>query len=98
MSESPALTERELTGYVADLASLFGWLRFHPWLSRHSPAGFPDEVLCRPPLLVFAELKSERGRLKPEQAAWLDALGQVPGVEAYVWRPADLDRIAEVLR
>jgi hypothetical protein len=48
--------------------------------------------------LVFAELKSERGKLKPEQEAWLEALRQVPGVEVHVWRPSDMDAIAEVLR
>jgi hypothetical protein len=93
-----AVTERDLTGYVRDLARTFGWRRYHTWLAKHSPAGFPDECLLRPPRLVFAELKAERGRLKPDQEAWLDELRQVPGVDAYVWRPADMDEIATVLR
>jgi hypothetical protein len=95
---SEAVAERELTGYVADLAHLFGWRRYHTWLSRHSPAGFPDEVLVRGARLIVAELKSERGKVSAAQVEWLDALGQVPGVETYVWRPSDMDRIAEVLR
>jgi hypothetical protein len=32
------------------------------------------------------------------QDRWLALLGQCPGVEVYVWRPSDLDEIAEVLR
>jgi hypothetical protein len=92
------VSERELTGYVADLARLFGWLRYHTWLSRHSARGFPDEVLVRPPRLIFAELKSERGKLAAAQAEWLDALAHVPGVEVYTWRPSQMDEIAEVLR
>jgi hypothetical protein len=64
------VSERDLSGFVADCARLFGWRRYHTWLSRRSPAGFPDEVLVRPPRLVFAELKSDRGRLTPEQGAW----------------------------
>lgn len=95
---STAVTERDLTGYVRDVARAFGWHRSHHWLSKHSPAGFPDEVLLRPPRLVFAELKSEKGKLSVEQRAWLDELGQVPGIEAYCWRPSDMDTIAEVLR
>jgi hypothetical protein len=95
---STTVTERDLTGYVRDLARTFGWRRYHTWLAKHSAAGFPDEVLVRPPRLVFAELKSERGTLKPEQEAWLEELRQVPGVEAYCWRPADMDEIAQVLR
>jgi hypothetical protein len=93
-----AISERDLTAYVRDVAKAFGWRRYHTWLSKHSPAGFPDEVLLRPPRLVFAELKSERGRLKPEQEAWLEDLRQVPGVEVYQWRPEDMDAIVEVLR
>lgn len=93
-----AVTERELTTYVRDLAKLYRWRRYHTWLSKHSPAGFPDEVLVRPPRLVFAELKSDRGKLSAEQEAWLDDLRAVPGVEVYLWRPADMDEIAQVLR
>ena len=92
------ITERDLTGYVRDLARTFGWLRYHTWSSQHSPAGFPDEVLVRAPRLIFAELKSETGRLRPEQETWLEALRAVPGLEVYMWRPADMDAIAEVLR
>jgi hypothetical protein len=93
-----SVTERDLAGYVRDVAAAFGWRRYHTWLAKHSPAGFPDEVLVRPPRLLFAELKSERGKLKPDQEAWLEALRAVPSVEVYVWRPADIDAIAEVLR
>lgn len=95
---SVAISERDLTAFVRDVAKAFAWRRYHTWLSKHSPAGFPDEVLLRPPRLVFAELKSERGRLKPEQEAWLEDLRQVPGVEVYQWRPEDMDAIVEVLR
>jgi hypothetical protein len=52
----------------------------------------------RPPRLVFAELKSETGTVKPAQAEWLDVLRAVPGLEVYVWRPGDMDEIARVLR
>jgi hypothetical protein len=76
----------------------FGWRRYHAWLSKHSPAGFPDACLVRPPRLIFAELKAERGKLSAEQAAWLGALRQVPGIEVYEWRPADMDVIAETLK
>jgi len=92
------VTERELTGYVRDVAGLFGWRRYHTWLAKHSPAGFPDEVLIRPPRIVFAELKSDRGKVSDAQAAWIADLERVPGVEVYVWRPDDADTIAQVLR
>jgi hypothetical protein len=95
---SVTISERDLMNFVCDVASACGWRRYHTWLSKHSPAGFPDEVLVRPPRILFAELKSGSGRLKPDQEIWLETLRQVPGVEVFVWRPADMDEIAAVLR
>ena len=91
------ITEREFTTQVRDLARLFGWLRYHTWLSQHSSAGFPDEVLVRPPRVIFAELKSESGHLSGDQEEWLDALARC-GQEVYLWRPPMLDSITELLR
>jgi len=96
--QSATVSERDLTGYVRDLARALGWRRYHTWLAKHSPGGFPDEVLVRPPRLVFAELKSERGVLTLDQEGWLEALRQVAGGDVYVWRPPDMDEIARVLR
>lgn len=73
---------------------------YHTWRSFHSPAGFPDCVMVRiepGPRLIFAELKSEKGKVTPEQEQWLEAL-QFIGVEAYLWRPADFDDIVEIMR
>lgn len=84
------MTERDLERAVRDLAELFGWAFFHPWISIHSAHGWPDVTLCRPPRLILAELKSERGKLSLAQAEWQDLLGRCPGVEVAVWRPADL--------
>jgi hypothetical protein len=58
--------------------------------------GHPDLVLVRPPRLVYAELKSDAGRLAAEQQAWLADL-RACGVEAYVWRPGDWDAIEGLL-
>lgn len=57
--------------------------------------GFPDLVFVRE-RLVIAELKTERGRLRPAQHSWIQAL-QVAGVEVYVWRPSDWSAIEHVL-
>jgi hypothetical protein len=44
--------------------------------------------------LIFAELKRGPGsRLTPEQHHWLTLLQQCPGVEAYMWTPADWQTI-----
>jgi hypothetical protein len=92
------LTEKQWLAQVVDLAKLFGWATYHPWLSIHSPRGWPDLALVRPPRLVLVELKTDKGRTSPAQDAWLELLRQVPGVEVFVWRPADIEQVAGVLR
>ena len=83
---------------VVEAAKLFGWETYHPWLSKFSPRGFPDLVLCRPPRLIFAELKVGGGQPTADQAKWLELLGQVRAVEAYLWRPVDLEELVGILR
>jgi len=92
-----AMSEAELQAQVVQLAQASGWLVYHTYDSRKSPLGFPDLVLARGPHLIFAELKSARGRLTDEQAEWMAALRRT-GQVAYVWRPRQWDDIEAVLR
>jgi hypothetical protein len=95
------LPEHDFQRQVIELARFCGWrvAHFRPaqaargrWLTPVAAdgAGFPDLVLVHPRrrLIAFAELKSDRGRVRPEQAAWLAALREA-GVAAFVWRPRD---------
>ncbi len=101
------LAERDFERQVLELARLCGWRTAHFRPARTSKgwrtpvsgdgAGFPDIVLCRPPLVLFAELKSERGKLRPEQREWLEILGRCEGVEARLWRPRDFEEIERTL-
>lgn len=77
---------------VVKLAKLGGWAYQHQFDSRRSVAGWPDLVLVRPPELVIVELKTLKGRVRPEQQQWLDRLAAC-GVEVHVWRPTDLDEV-----
>jgi hypothetical protein len=103
-----AMTEAELQRVIVDAAALGGWRVAHFPPSRshrggHLTAGaydavrgWPDLVLIRDRLIVL-ELKSARGRVTPEQAAWLDAF-TAAGIDTRTVRPADLDAlIAELL-
>ena len=92
-----ATTEKQLEQQVKELAKLFNWKYYHTWRSIHSPAGFPDCVLVRPPRLIFAELKSDKGLVSDKQQEWLDELNQVPYIEVFVWRPDDFEEIVECL-
>ena len=61
------------------------------WLTSGA-VGFPDLVLCHKVKgLIFAELKTVKGKLSPAQDHWLEILNT--HVECYVWRPDDLPAI-----
>lgn len=100
---------KAFTPQVIMLARLLGWrvAHFRPAQTKRGwrtavagdGAGFPDLVLVHraKKRVLFAELKSERGKLADEQIAWRDALLDA-GVEYYLWRPSDIDEIESVLR
>jgi hypothetical protein len=110
-------TEKQFQAAVVEYAELNGWLIYHTYDSRRSNPGFPDLVMvhrgegeavprrCR---LVFAELKTERGRTSLAQAVWLEALGRIaavggacinwtPKLQVYLWRPSSWPEIEKVL-
>jgi hypothetical protein len=61
-------------------------------------AGLPDLLMVRGDRLLFAELKSNTGTVRPDQSDWLDALDGVPCVEVFTVRPRDWDWFAPVLQ
>jgi hypothetical protein len=90
------LTHKQFQQQVIDLARLMGWRHYFTWRSRFSPAGFPDLVLCKPPELVFLELKIKPDKLSPDQAAWLDDL-RACGHVAVCCYPEDWKIIAGII-
>lgn len=60
--------------------------------------GWPDLVIARadPPRLIFAELKSQAGRMRPDQKVWR-AILEANGAEYYCWRPSNWNEIVRVL-
>jgi hypothetical protein len=92
------ISEKDFQRQVLELARLYRWHAYHPALSKWSERGWPDLALARPPRLVFAELKSETGKVTEHQERWLGLLRGCPGVEVFLWRPSDLERVAAVLR
>lgn len=81
-------TEAQFQQAVVDLVKLRGWLWFHDVDSRRNRRGLPDLVLVHPRTgeLKFIELKTDVGRLTPEQRQWIAALEQ-GGHSVHVWRP-----------
>jgi hypothetical protein len=99
--------ERDWQKYVIDLARTLGWrvAHFRPaqtqtgrWVTPVAAdgAGFPDLVLVRD-RVVFAELKTNTGKVAPQQVLWRDAIIAAGG-EHHVWRPRDADAVQHVLK
>lgn len=97
-AEAAQMTEAELLSHVTRMATDLRWLWYHAPDNRPGGRsgrvqrvvpGFPDLTLTRAGRLMFVELKTQKGRVTPEQEQWLVALGQT-GYPAMVWRPMDL--------
>lgn len=56
--------------------------------------GFPDLVLARDGVVIFAELKTDKGRLGPGQKEWAEEIG----AQYRLWRPKDMPQIIETLK
>lgn len=105
MSMQPS--EAEFQHAVRQLAAWQGWRSWHFSDSRRvgprgrlvgdaGAAGFPDLTMVHPEYgIVFAELKSVKGRLRPAQRESLDQLlaAAPDGVRVWVWRPADWEPV-----
>jgi hypothetical protein len=86
------MREKSWQDMVLELSAYGRWRHFHPYDMRRSDPGWPDLVFARVPEVIFVELKTDRGRLKPEQIAWLDLLTAC-GQECHVWRPRDFEMV-----
>ena len=97
------VNEKLFQEQVIRLAQMNGWLHFHPaphqvrpGVFRSDGKGFPDLVLAhRERGVIMAELKTADGKLSLNQVKWANHIS--PWVEHYVWRPAQLEMIAERL-
>jgi hypothetical protein len=89
------VTEGELQENVVKMAHLLRWrvAHFRPaqnaagrWSTPVAAdgAGFPDLVMVRDRIVIYAELKSDGGRLSDAQKDWLAVLPN-----SCVWRPVD---------
>lgn len=92
-----ALKGRPLQKGIIELAHRLGWRVAHtpPIKGEHGwrtavaadGKGFPDLVLVRE-RVVWAEVKGDSDRMRPEQLDWQTAL-RLAGQEVYVWTPDD---------
>lgn len=90
------LTEAQFQRRVTDYCNLRGLRWHHEQDSRRSKAGYPDLTIAGPKGVVWLELKTEKGRVKPEQQAWIDTL-RAAGCDALIVRPQHWDDVKALL-
>ena len=83
-----AMTEAKLQESVRQYCAELGLFHLHILNSKGCEPGWPDSVIIGRRVL-FRELKSEFGRLTPEQTK-VGYLLQAAGQNWKVWRPSDL--------
>lgn len=90
-------TEAQLQALVIKHATALGFLVYHTHDSRRSEPGYPDLHLVHPTrgISMFRELKTQKGRTRPDQTKWIAAL-TATGTNVGIWRPRDwFDRTIE---
>lgn len=95
-------TEASFMRAVMQAAKLHGWECWHDVDSRKNAAGLPDLILLRGGVCIFAELKTDAGRLRPAQARYQELLAAVEAkaggaVRVFVWRPSQWASIVKTL-
>ena len=106
LANADALDEATFQSQVVELAGMLGWRHLHvrrtrgrggAWTTSTNLPGWPDLFLWHPRHgTLAAELKSQRGELRPEQSEVLASL-RAAGVDARVWRPSDWTEIQSTL-
>src|SRR5678815_5945866 len=104
------VSEAAFTAQVINLARWYKWrvVHFRPGMTKRGRwvtavqgdgVGFPDLFMVRASdkRIVAAELKSANGKPTQAQLLWISDM-LVAGVEAFIWRPADINEIEEILK
>lgn len=98
--------EKDFQAQLIEAAHLLGWHVYSiPDSRRATIKGWPDLVLWKMkprPRMIFAELKTDNGRVTPEQKsvmADLEAIASKSGdtLETYIWRPREWSAIQRTL-
>lgn len=92
------MTEAELRQRVVKLAHDLGWMVFsRPMSQERRPVkdaiGYPDLTLARDGLVIWLELKVEKGFPSEDQLRWIRALPN-----AHLIRPSDVDVLVALLQ
>lgn len=103
------MKESQFQNYIVRVARESGWWIHHTRTALAKSGrymtpvqghiGFPDLVLVhtQTPILVFAELKTKTGQIRPGQRRWLELLARIDGIYICLWKPQMLEDIERFL-
>ncbi len=92
------VTEEGFQRTVMECAGHLGWEVWHDQDSRKNAPGLPDLVCIHPDHgVVWLELKTMKGRIRPHQKYWIDLLTRA-GQRAYIVRPNQMDALEALFR
>lgn len=102
------MKEAEFAQRVEETCNYLQLRWHHETDSRRSKAGFPDYCIVGPFGVLFLELKADKGRVSPQQQAWIDDLNEPASLTqgpsatnalmAYVAYPRDWNRVLSDLK
>lgn len=101
------MKEAEFAARIEDTLNMLRLRWHHETDSRRSKAGFPDYCIVGPYGVLFLEIKADKGRVTPQQQAWIDDLTKAepandvdsqPCVIAYVAYPKDWPKVLSDLK
>ena len=92
------MPEADFQSMIVDRARARGWLVHHDRgdvrRTIGGDEGFPDLCLARGGVVLFVEVKSEKGKTTTAQETWIRAL---PTAQTIVARPSDWTEIVQLL-
>lgn len=81
---------------VTETCNYLGLRYYHTYDSRMNVAGYPDLTIVGPGGVLFVELKADKGRVTPQQEAWIREL-RAAGSRAFVSYPKDWEMLLREL-
>lgn len=92
------VTENQFQAAVIEMAERLGWEVWHDNDSRRNAGGLPDLICVHADHgVIWLELKTMKGRIRPRQQYWLDLL-TVAGQRAHLVRPDAMDVLEAMFR
>jgi Holliday junction resolvase len=92
----PPLSERQFQDVLQQALTREGWSFNHiyrtkvasgAWRTSTTAVGFPDLLAVRGPHILAIEVKSAKGRVRPEQLEWLARFATIPTGLAWLLEP-----------